>query len=210
MNLGVGRSRVMGPVDCPIARFQQMKSGGEVLPGIAFRVRGGIIRAIYLVSIARDEEGELVKVEAKHLEGQMGDAYGVRGGTPTGGSPKARSGSSRSAWRGDRCRSKMSVPSASGKGVDNPDTRLIDTGGIPPEAIPRAENQTVSESVRCPGLRERMLLPAASARARRNRPRREAAQSGAMKQQAENLSAPHQSSALTVEEFAAAKKRLPG
>lgn len=60
-----------------------MKSGGESLPGIAYRVRGGIIRGIDLVSIARDEAGEPVKVGAKTWKDRW--VPPVRGGTPTGG-----------------------------------------------------------------------------------------------------------------------------
>ncbi len=65
----------MGPVDYLIVKFPGNKFSGKIVPEIADLVQNGIIRVIDLVFLMRDETGELVNVEAKNLEGEMGDAY---------------------------------------------------------------------------------------------------------------------------------------
>jgi rRNA maturation endonuclease Nob1 len=67
--------RIMGPVDALIVKFPGNKFTGEIIPELADLVQKGIIRVIDLVFIMRDETGQLVKVEAKDLEGEMGNAY---------------------------------------------------------------------------------------------------------------------------------------
>ena len=69
------QGRVMGPVDYLIVRFPGNKFSGEIIPELADLVQSGIIRVIDLVFVMRDETGELVKVEAKDLQGEMGNAY---------------------------------------------------------------------------------------------------------------------------------------
>ena len=110
----------MGPVDYLIVRFPGNRFSGEIIPELADLVQSGIIRVIDLVFIMRDgRAGELVKVEAKDLQGEMGNAYGNWRGTPTNGSPRPTSRSSRRAWprtaRPRSCSSRTSGPSASRK-----------------------------------------------------------------------------------------------
>lgn len=66
---------VMGPVDYLIVRFPGNKFSGEIIPELWALVQSGIISVIDLVFIVRDETGALAIVEAKDLQGEMGNAY---------------------------------------------------------------------------------------------------------------------------------------
>ena len=71
-----GRARQShGSRGLPDRQVSRDKFTGAGIAEIADLVQSGIIRVIDLVFLMRDETGELVKVEAKDLQGEMGNAY---------------------------------------------------------------------------------------------------------------------------------------
>jgi hypothetical protein len=129
----------MGPVYSLIVRFQGMKCGREIIPGHANRVLGGAIRVIDLVIITRDEAGELVKVGAKTGKDRGVTPSGVRGGTPTGGFSEGGGEVFAIGLAGKNAATLLPFENVRAirveEAVKNADSGLIDTGGIPPEAI---------------------------------------------------------------------------
>lgn len=172
----------MGPVYSLIVRFQGMKCGREVIPGHANRVLGGAIRVIDLVIITRDEAGELVKVGAK--------TWKDRGVTPSGGRRRHTDrGVLRRRGRGlrdrpggeKRCHSPAvrKCPGHPRRGSSEKCGFRADRHGRYPSGGDPVSRESDKNSMRCPRLRGRMLMPPAGTRASRNRPRREMAQSEA-------------------------------
>jgi hypothetical protein len=65
----------MGPVDYLIVRFPGNRFSGRIAPELARLEQTGIIRVMDLVFVMKDETGQLVNVEAKDLEGEVGAAF---------------------------------------------------------------------------------------------------------------------------------------
>ena len=141
--------RVMGPVDYLIVRFPGNRFSGEIIPELGNLVQSGIIRVIDLVFVMRDETGELVKVEAKDLEGPMGTAYRElarhtdewfsEADIEVFAEGLAKNSSAalllfENVWA---IRFK--------EALKNADAELIDMGRIPPETIEKAETRIKTE-----------------------------------------------------------------
>ncbi len=141
------QGRVMGPVDYLIVRFPGNKFSGEIIPELANLVQSGIIRVIDLVFTMRDETGQLVKVEAKDLQGEMGNAYRElarhtdewfsEGDIEVLTEGLAKNSSAalllfENVWA---IRFKEALMNA--------DAELIDMGRIPPETIEKAEKKII-------------------------------------------------------------------
>jgi hypothetical protein len=67
---------LMAPVDYLVVLFPGNSFNGKIAPEIERLVKEGIIRVIDLILISRDDQGDLVLVEAKDLEGPARDALG--------------------------------------------------------------------------------------------------------------------------------------
>jgi hypothetical protein len=69
------QSAILGPVDYLIIRFPGNKFSGKIAPELVDLEKKGIIRIIDLVMILKDEQGKVLTIEAKNLEGEAGAAY---------------------------------------------------------------------------------------------------------------------------------------
>ena len=141
--------RVMGPVDYLIVRFPGNRFSGEIIPELAELVQSGIIRVIDLVFVMRDAAGELVKVEAKDLQGEMGNAY----------RELARHTDERFSQAAIEVFAEGLAKNSSAalllfenvwairfkEALKNADAELVDMGRIPPETIEKAEKKIKAE-----------------------------------------------------------------
>jgi hypothetical protein len=66
--------QTIGPVEYLIVNFPGNQFSGEIIPALTNRIDAGIVRIIDLSVIVKDEEGNVVLMEASELTGEVADA----------------------------------------------------------------------------------------------------------------------------------------